>query len=43
LNGVGVCLGRHGRLLLKDLCLLLHLQPSDYGGFYSAFDVTQKR
>ena len=41
LSGVGVCLGRHGRLLLKDLCLLLHLQPSDYGGFYSARDVTQ--
>ena len=41
LSGVGVCLGRHGRLLLKDLCCLLHLQPSDYGGFYSTRDVKQ--
>jgi len=34
LSGVGVCLGRHGRLLLKDLCAVLGLDPVDYGGIY---------
>ena len=35
-NGVGVCLGRHGAIRLKDLCHQLHLEPMDYGGFYTA-------
>jgi len=35
-NGVGVCLGRHGAMRLKDLCHELHLDPMDYGGFYTA-------
>ena len=35
-NGVGVCLGRHGPMRLKDLCHQLHLDPMDYGGFYTA-------
>lgn len=28
----GTCFGRHGRLLLKDLCIALHVDPTDYGG-----------
>jgi len=32
--GIGVCHGRHGRLLLRDLCPLLHLDPTEYGGYY---------
>jgi hypothetical protein len=32
--GLGVCLGRHGRMLLKDLCHLLMIDPADYGGIY---------
>ncbi len=32
--GLGVCQGRHGRLLLKDLCQILNLFPNDYGGLY---------
>jgi hypothetical protein len=34
-RGFGVCFGRHGRLLLRDLCSLLHVDPAAYGGFYS--------
>ncbi|MBL8166400.1 MAG: hypothetical protein JNJ61_30725 [Anaerolineae bacterium] len=33
-HGVGVCFGRHGRLLLRDLCALLHLDPAAFGGIY---------
>ncbi len=32
--GVGVCLGRHRRLLLRDLCHHLNIDPMDYGGVY---------
>ena len=32
--GLGVCFGKHGRLLLKDLCTHLSIYPSDYGGIY---------
>jgi len=32
---IGMCLGRHGRLLLKDLCAVLGLDPVDYGGIYN--------
>ncbi|MCI0349706.1 MAG: RepB family DNA primase, partial [Acidobacteriales bacterium] len=32
--GLGVCLGKHGRLLLKDLCTLLDIRPADYGGLF---------
>lgn len=34
-KGLGVCLGKHGRLLLKDLCSELHIRTSDYGGLYA--------
>lgn len=33
-SACGVCLGRHARLLLKELCDLLRLDPADYGGLY---------
>ena len=33
--GIGVCHGRHGRLLLRDLCHHLALNPVDYGGLYA--------
>lgn len=33
-HAVGTCFGRHGRLLLKDLCDLMQLDPEVYGGFY---------
>jgi hypothetical protein len=32
--GVGVCHGRHGRLLLRELCDHLHIDPRDHGGIY---------
>jgi len=32
--GVGVCLGRHGRMLLKDVCEHLNIDPHDHGGIY---------
>jgi hypothetical protein len=35
-RSVGRCFGRHGRLLLKDLCAALKLQPADYGGIYAS-------
>lgn len=34
-RAVGTCFGRHGRLLLKDLCELLRLDPTTYGGLYA--------
>jgi hypothetical protein len=30
-----LCFGRHGRLLMKDLCQLLHVDPASYGGLYA--------
>jgi hypothetical protein len=33
--GVGVCHGRHGRLLLRELCHYLNLDPTHYGGLYA--------
>jgi hypothetical protein len=33
-RAIGTCFGRHGRLLLKDLCDLMQLDPEVYGGFY---------
>ena len=33
--GVGVCHGRHGRLLLRDLCQHLNINPTHYGGLYA--------
>lgn len=33
--GVGVCHGRHGRLLLRDLCHHLKIDPIHYGGLYA--------
>jgi hypothetical protein len=30
-----MCFGRHGRLLLKDLCELLRLDPVSFGGLYT--------
>lgn len=35
-RGVATCFGRHGRLRLKDLCSLLHIRPSQYGGLYAS-------
>jgi hypothetical protein len=32
--GLGICLGRHGKMLLKDLCSLLGLEPAAYGGLF---------
>jgi len=34
-KGIGVCLGRHGQLLVHDLCYRFHIDPSDYGGIYT--------
>jgi hypothetical protein len=31
---LGVCLGKHGRMLLKDLCTQLRIQPAAYGGLF---------
>ncbi|MEO1667214.1 MAG: hypothetical protein AAFU54_21420 [Chloroflexota bacterium] len=33
--GVGVCHGRHGRLLLRELCHHLNIDPIHYGGLYA--------
>ncbi|MBZ0283466.1 MAG: RepB family DNA primase [Anaerolineae bacterium] len=33
-HGIGTCFGKHGRLLLRDLCTLLKIDPAAYGGFY---------
>lgn len=33
-HGVGVCFGRHGRLLLKDICTEIGIYPADYGGLF---------
>jgi hypothetical protein len=33
-RGMGHCFGKHGRLLLRDLCPLLGIAPAAYGGFY---------
>jgi hypothetical protein len=33
--GVGICQGRHKKMLLKELCSLLSLKPEDYGGIYT--------
>ena len=33
--GVGVCHGRHGRLLLHELCHYLNIDPIHYGGLYA--------
>ena len=33
-KGVARCFGRHGRILLKDLCTLLEIDPAPYGGVY---------
>jgi hypothetical protein len=34
-RAIGTCFGRHGRLLLKDLCELLRVDPANYGGLYA--------
>ena len=41
-SACGVCFGRHARLLLKDLCQLLGLDPADYGGLYRKEKVERK-
>ncbi len=33
-RGIGHCFGKHGRLLLKDLCTQLRIDPQTYGGLY---------
>lgn len=33
-HGVGLCFGRHGRLLLRDLCQSMGIHPADYGGIF---------
>jgi hypothetical protein len=33
-KALGVCLGKHGQMLLKDLCQHLSIRPLDYGGLY---------
>lgn len=33
-RALGVCQGRHGRLLLKTLCAAFNINPQDYGGLY---------
>jgi len=33
-HGVGLCFGRHGRLLLRDLCQALDIHSADYGGIF---------
>jgi len=33
-KAVSRCFGRHGQILLKDLCHILGVHPSDYGGLY---------
>ncbi|MDX1995128.1 MAG: DNA-primase RepB domain-containing protein [bacterium] len=39
-HAVGTCFGRHGRLLLKDLCALLGIDPQHYGGLYRRKETT---
>jgi hypothetical protein len=34
-RGIGTCFGRHGRLLMRDLCTVLDIDPKQYGGFYT--------
>lgn len=34
-RAIGMCFGRHGRMLLKDLCELLQFDPAIYGGLYA--------
>ncbi len=34
LHGVGRCFGRHGQILLKELCTLIGVDPARYGGLY---------
>jgi hypothetical protein len=33
--GIGVCHGRHGRVLLRELCHHLNIDPIQYGGIYA--------
>jgi len=33
-HAIGTCFGRHGRLLLKDLCACMGIDPHHYGGLY---------
>jgi hypothetical protein len=33
--GIGICLGKHQKMLMKELCSLLSLKPEDYGGIYT--------
>jgi hypothetical protein len=33
-RGIGHCFGKHGTLLLKDLCGLLGIRPADFGGVF---------
>lgn len=34
LRGIGVCFGRHRRLLLREICQKLYMYPADYGGIF---------
>jgi len=40
-KAVSRCFGRHGQILLKDLCRFLQLNPSDYGGLYISLQKQQ--
>ncbi len=33
-RAIGTCFGRHGQLLLKNLCELMRIDPAIYGGLY---------
>lgn len=33
-HGVARCFGRHGQLLVKELCTLIGVDPASYGGLY---------
>lgn len=33
-HGVARCFGRHGQILLKELCTLIGVDPASYGGLY---------
>jgi hypothetical protein len=35
-KALGVCLGKHGQMLLKDLCQHLNLSVLEYGGLYAS-------
>jgi hypothetical protein len=35
-HGIGICFGRHGRILLKKLSAILGVQPADYGGLFAS-------